>query len=86
MATEKKDKQEAATTAEYWNERVDLMIPRDPSNPKEGDVSIIVNGKIFQIKRGVTVQVPRYVYQAYMDSELQKTVAYDQQTQAPNRE
>ena len=63
--------------AEELNERVDLMIPRDPSNPQEGDVSIIVNGTIFQIQRGVSVQVPRYVYQAYMDSEEQKAKAYD---------
>lgn len=82
MAAE--NKQEATSKAGYWTERVDLMIPRDPSNPKESDVSIIVNGKIFQIKRGDTVKVPRYVYQAYVDSELQKTVAYDQQSHAPN--
>ena len=62
---------------ENLDERVDLMIPRDASNPQEGDVSIIVNGTIFQIQRGVSVQVPRYVYQAYMDSEEQKTKAYD---------
>ena len=67
----------AAGKAVDWEERVDLMIPRDPSNPQDGEVSIIVNGRIFQIQRGVMVQVPRYVYQAYMDAEAQKAVAYE---------
>lgn len=65
-----------------WDERVELMIPRDMSNPNDGEVSIIVNGKIFQIQRGVTVQVPRYVKQAYLDSEAQKAVAYERQQKA----
>lgn len=68
-----------------WDERVELMIPRDMSNPQDGDVSIIVNGVIYQIQRGETVQVPRFVRQAYLDSEAQKKVAYDRQAKAVKR-
>lgn len=74
------------TEAINWDERVELMIPRDMSNPNDGEVSIIVNGKIFQIQRGVTVQVPRYVKQAYLDSEAQKAVAYERSKAAAKRE
>ena len=69
-----------------WNERVELMIPRDMGNPQDGEVSIIVNGVIYQIQRGVAVQVPRFVKQVYLDSEAQKAVAYDRQVKAVKRE
>lgn len=61
---------------------VKLMIPRDPSNPQEGDVTITVNGTNFQIQRGVTVDVPQYVAEAYYNSEAQKEVAYARQREA----
>lgn len=61
---------------------VKLMIPRDPSNPQEGDVTITVNGTNFQIQRGAAVDVPRYVAEVYYNSEAQKEVAYAQQREA----
>ena len=69
-----------------WNERVELMIPRDMANPQDGEVSIIVNGVIYQIQRGVTVEVPRFVKQVYLDSEAQKNMAYERQRKAVKRE
>lgn len=69
-----------------WNERVPLLIPRDPTNPKEDDAVICVNGDITQIKRGVEVMVPRYVKQAYLDSVTQLTKAYDHQVTASEAE
>ena len=51
---------------------VKLMIPRDPSNPQESDVTITVNGKNFLIKRGVQVEVPQYVAEVYYNSAGQK--------------
>ena len=69
-----------------WNERVPLLIPRDPTNPKEDDAVICVNGDITQIKRGVEVMVPRYVKQAYLDSVTQLTKAYDHQVKASETE
>lgn len=66
---------------------VKLMIPRDPSNPQESDVTITVNGKNFQIKRGVQVEVPQYVAEVYYNSEAQKEIAYAKQRKAEkNRE
>lgn len=65
-----------------WNEKVPLLIPRDPTNLKETDFCICVNGKIFQIQRGAEVMVPRYVKQAYLDSVAQLTKAYDGQESA----
>ena len=61
---------------------VKLMIPRDPSNPQESDVTITVNGKNFLIKRGVQVEVPQYVAEVYYNSEAQKEIAYARQRRA----
>ena len=69
-----------------WNEKVPLLIQRDPTNPKETDYCICVNGKIFQIQRGVEVMVPRYVKQVYIDSVAQLTKAYDGQIRASEAE
>lgn len=68
-----------ATNEIDWNEKVPLLIPRDPTNPKETDYCICVNGKIFQIQRDVEVMVPRYVKQVYLDSVAQLRKAYDNQ-------
>ena len=65
-----------------WNEKVSMLIQRDPTNPKETDFCICVNGKIFQIQRGVEVMVPRYVKQAYLDSVEQLTRAFNNQINA----
>lgn len=62
---------------EYWEERVPLMIPRDPSNPMDADAVIIINGMAYQIKKGEQVMVPRKVYQVYMDSVAQKNKFFD---------
>lgn len=71
--------------ADYYEQRVELMVPRDASNPKEESASITVNGKTWLIKRGETVQVPRFVYLAYMDSEKQKAKAYGLEQQAVDK-
>lgn len=39
-------------------ERVTIKIPFDPTNPKAGDVTVGLNGKMYKIKRGVAVDVP----------------------------
>ena len=75
-----------ATDKIDWNEKVPLLIQRDPTNPKETDFCICHNGKIFQIQRGVEVMVPRYVKQVYLDSVAQLTKAYDTQISASEAE
>lgn len=83
MATTKANAE--ARGEEYYNEKVELMIPRDAANPKEEDASITVNGKMWLIKRGEVVEVPRFVYLAYMDSEKQKAHAYQIQVEREDR-
>lgn len=60
----------------YYDEPVEMMIPRDVANPQDSDASITVNGKTWLFQRGQTVRVPRYVYLTYLDSESQKAKAY----------
>ena len=50
---------ETKTKAPDMNELVEIKIHRD--NKEQGDVVVSVNGKVFRIKRGVYVKVPRYV-------------------------
>lgn len=61
----------------YLNEKVSLVIPVDPVNPKNISQTVQVNGKAWQIRRGERVLVPRYVYMAYRDSEVQNKCAVD---------
>ncbi len=35
------------------------------------DITVIVNGKLWRIQRGVDVEIPRYVYNVIMQSEEQ---------------
>lgn len=65
-----------------WEEKVPLVIPRDPANPKETDCCICHNGKIYQIMLGVEVMVPRCVKQSYLDSVAQLTKAFNNQVKA----
>ena len=74
--TETKAAEEKKEGGIDWEERVPMMIPLDPSNPRDADAVIIVNGVVYQIKRGEQVMVPRKVYQVYLDSQQQKKHAY----------
>ena len=85
--TETNNAEKAVTAPEKakeidWNEKVPLLIRRDPTNLKETDFCICVNGTIFQVQRDIEVMVPRYVKQAYLDSVAQLTRAYDNQITA----
>lgn len=50
-----------------WAETVSVKIPKD-RNTKE-DVTVSINDRTFLIQRGVTVNVPRPVYDALIDQE-----------------
>ena len=39
------------------------------------DIVLIVNGKAWQIQRGVEVEIPKYLYEVYLCSELAKDEA-----------
>lgn len=59
---------------EWLQEKVEVELFRDDGKYTE-DVFVGVNGKTFQIKRGVPVMVPRYVAEVLKNSEQQRKQA-----------
>lgn len=57
---ENKPEPDSDYDAEYWNERVPYEAFYDGDRYAD-DISVMVNGKRFLIKRGIQVMVPRYV-------------------------
>lgn len=66
-------KNENVMSGEWLNEKVKLTLPK--SKLERDDVFVAVNGKAWQIKRGVEVEVPRYVTLALADSARQDEAA-----------
>ena len=66
QAVETVPAEEPATT-DYWNEKETYRIPFDRTNTD--DVFVSVNGKTWQIRRGVDVELPRNVI-AVVDQSL----------------
>ena len=66
--------------AETKEKKVDLdeLVPfeafKDNDKYKD-DITVIVNGKIWRIQRGVEVMIPRYVYNVIKQSEKQDLAA-----------
>lgn len=54
----------------YMSKKVEVRLPKDKGRYKD-DVIVNVNGKAWQIKRGVYVSVPRYVAEVIDSSEKQ---------------
>lgn len=59
---------------DYMNEKVSFRAFRDNDKYKD-DLIVIINGKTWQIQRGKTVLIPRFVYLAIKQAERQKAVA-----------
>ena len=59
---------------EFLHERIPFSAFKDSGKYKD-DLIVIVNGKTFQIQRGVQVMIPRYVYLAIEQSERQRAEA-----------
>lgn len=74
-AEPEKTAEEAAEDA-YWNELVPFEALFDGDKYKD-DIIVSVNGKRYQIKRGVKVMIPRNVFNVLMRSQQQdmKTAA-----------
>lgn len=66
-------KAKAVTTSEL-DEMVKFTAFKDNGKYKD-DISVIVNGKPWRIKRGVEVEIPRYVYNVIMQSQEQDLAA-----------
>lgn len=75
MATNKDVKETAAENpaVENPNDLVEIYLFEDGDKYKD-DVFVAVNGKTFQIKRGETVKVPRYVKEV-LDNSLKQDKA-----------
>ena len=65
MATKKNDKS---------NEKLTFQV-RKVLNFEEDDVRVSVNGKIYQIQRGVPVTLPRYVWEVIAEQNRLEEVA-----------
>jgi hypothetical protein len=62
------------TPEQFMNEKVSLFLLYDGEKYVD-DVVVSINGKTWQIQRGVNVEVPRFVHDLIMTSERQKRVA-----------
>ena len=76
VAKPKKVKGETEAQLKKANELVKIKLFKDKGKYFD-DVTVIINGKSYLIKRGVEVEVPRKVAQVIADSERQRGYAAD---------
>lgn len=62
----------AQSALDRMNEKVTIKLFRDNGKYKD-DLTVTVNGVTYQIQRGVTVEVPRFVADIIAQSERQDT-------------
>jgi len=62
--------EESGLPAGYWDELVPFRAFKDAGKYKD-DIVVGVNGKIWRIKRGIEVMIPRKVYQVLSNSMKQ---------------
>ena len=62
----------------YLSERVPFKAFKD-NNKYKDDIVVGHNGKFWQIKRGIQVMIPRYIYNLIEDAEKQLTEAANYQ-------
>ncbi len=72
--TESKEASEVKSPDEYLNEKVEIKLFKDGKEYKD-DYIVAVNGKVWQIQRGKTVKVPRYVAMQIDSSQRQDLYA-----------
>lgn len=56
-------------------EMQEVLIPVNPAEPKDTDVVVGLNGKLWRIKRGVSVKVPKAVVEIIQNSQKQQASA-----------
>lgn len=62
----------AQSALDRMNEKVTIKLFRDNGKYKD-DLTVTVNGVTYQIQRGVTVKVPRFIADVIAQSERQDT-------------
>jgi len=60
----------------YWNEKVPVTLPLDPSNPEDQTQYVSVGDYNAQILRGTTVMIPRNVARELERAERAKMEAF----------
>lgn len=65
---------ESTKTADKLEELVKYRAFKDGGKYKD-DITVIVNGKIWRIQRGVDVEIPRYVLNVILEGEQQDLAA-----------
>ncbi|ASS66216.1 hypothetical protein [Paenibacillus sp. RUD330] len=63
-----------------------LEIPTDPQNPNDIIVPIGINGIVYAVPRGVEVEVPQSVYEAYKDSDRRTKIVNQRIVDGPKKE
>ena len=56
-------------------ELADLLVPMNPANPKDTDITVGLNGVLYKIKRGARVKVPKAVVEILENSQAQQAAA-----------
>jgi hypothetical protein len=74
MVDKVKEEVKEVTVEEYMNELVPFEAIFDGEKYKD-DITMSINGKTWQIRRGITVMMPRHVKKAIMDTDRQKMAA-----------
>ncbi len=80
-ADEEVTKNTATVSDDYLEELVEIMLFKD-SDKYSDDLVVTLNGKNYQIKRGVKVMVPRKVQLVIEDSMKQAGLAADYEEEA----
>lgn len=65
---------------------VTIKVPIDPANRKEGDITVGLNGKMYKIKRGIPVEVPKGVAEILEHSENAEQAALQYIDEASSKE
>lgn len=63
-----------------------LEIPIDPQNPNDLIVPVGINGIVYAIPRGVEVEVPQSVYEAWKDSDKRTKQVNQRIVDGPKKE
>ena len=56
-------------------EMQELLIPMNPANVKDTEVTVGLNGTLYKIQRGVKTKVPKAVIEIIENSQLQQAAA-----------
>lgn len=71
------NKKQATIEALKKQSKITINIPKEPGEKEDAFETVMINGYIMQIKKGVYVEVPEQVGKIIMDSQKQTTEALE---------